>query len=70
MYFKKLPNDYFVYLLLYDDDMLIVAKSMVEINKLKSQLSKEFEMKELGVAKEILGMEILGDRKKGRLCFS
>ena len=32
----------------YVDDMLIVVKSMVEVNKLKSLLSKEFDMKDLG----------------------
>ncbi|KAL6346444.1 hypothetical protein AAG906_033240 [Vitis piasezkii] len=31
---------------------------MVEVNKLKSLLSKEFNMKDLGEAKKILGMEI------------
>ena len=30
------------------DDMLIAAKSMVKVNKLKSLLSKEFDMKDLG----------------------
>lgn len=36
MYFKKLTDGSFVYLLLYADDILIVAKSMVEIDKLKT----------------------------------
>lgn len=43
-----------MYFLLYVDDMLIAAKSMVEINKVKTQLSGEFEMKDLGAAKKIL----------------
>jgi hypothetical protein len=38
--------------------MLIAAKSKKEITTLKAQLSSEFEMKNLGVAKKILGMEI------------
>lgn len=70
VYFKKLGDGSLIYLLLYVDDMLIAAKSMVEINKLKSQLSQEFEMKNLGAAKKILGMEIKRDRKKGQLCLS
>jgi hypothetical protein len=37
--------------------MLIAAKSMKEITTLKAQLSSEFEMKDLGPAKKILGME-------------
>ena len=58
------------FLLLYVDDMLIAAKSMIEVNKLKSLLSKEFDMKDLGAAKKILGMEIHMDRASGRLWLS
>ena len=50
--------------------MLIAAKSMVEVNKLKSLLSKEFDMKDLGAGKKILGMEIHRDRASGRLWLS
>ncbi|GKU92526.1 hypothetical protein SLEP1_g6239 [Rubroshorea leprosula] len=59
-----------VYLLLYIDDMLIAAKSMLIIDDLKKQLSGEFEMKDLGAAKKILGMEIHSDRKGGKLFLS
>jgi len=38
--------------------------------KLKTQLSNEFEMKELGAAKKILGMEIRRDRQAGKLFLS
>ncbi|GFY82365.1 hypothetical protein Acr_02g0006050 [Actinidia rufa] len=44
--------------------MLIASKSKVEIDKLKAQLSQEFEMKNLGEAKKIMGMEIKRDRVK------
>ena len=50
-----------IYLLLYVDDMLIVAKSNKEIITLKKLLSSEFEMKDLGAAKKILGIEITRD---------
>eukprot|EP00253_Pinus_taeda_P006983 PITA_06983 len=43
--------------------MLIASKSMEEINRLKAQLSRTFDMKDLGVAKRILGMEIHRDKK-------
>jgi hypothetical protein len=36
------------------DDMLIAAKSMFEVDKLKSLSGDEFEMKDLGGAKKIL----------------
>jgi hypothetical protein len=45
--------------------MLIAAKSKKEIATLKAQLSSKFEMKDLGVARKILGMEIGRDRKSG-----
>jgi hypothetical protein len=50
--------------------MLIAAKSMKEITTLKRLLSSEFEMKDLGAAKKILGMEITRDRKAGLLFLS
>ena len=47
-----------IYLLLYVDDMLIACHDREEINHLKKLLKSEFEMKELGEAKRILGMDI------------
>jgi hypothetical protein len=44
--------------------MLIVAKRMNRITALKEQLSSEFDMKDLGVAKKILGMEIIREKEK------
>ncbi|KAG8489147.1 hypothetical protein CXB51_017180 [Gossypium anomalum] len=70
VYFKKNSKGSFVYLLLYVDDMLIAAKDKGEIRKVKAQLSEEFEMKDLGPAKKILGMEILRDRKVSKLYLS
>ena len=68
MYFRKLQDGSFIYLLLYVDDMLIANQG--EICRLKAQLSKEFEMKDLGEAKKILGMEIVRDGQRGTLCLT
>ncbi|WVZ89612.1 hypothetical protein U9M48_035991 [Paspalum notatum var. saurae] len=57
-------------MLLYVDDMLIAAKSKVDIANLKAQLSSEFEMKDLGAAKKILGMEISRDNAVGSLMYA
>ncbi|XP_060182061.1 secreted RxLR effector protein 161-like [Lycium barbarum] len=54
-----------IYLLVYVDNMLIAANSMTGINDLKKLLSKEFDMKYLGEANKILGMEI--HRKNGEV---
>jgi hypothetical protein len=64
----KVANDSAIYLLLYVDDMLIAAKSMTKIQKLKKQLSKEFEMENLGAVKKILDKEISRDISSG--CFN
>ncbi|GKA66082.1 retrotransposon protein, putative, ty1-copia subclass, partial [Tanacetum coccineum] len=62
-YMSYAPGEY-IYLLLYVDDMLIACKSKAEIGSTKSLLKKEFDMKELGEAKKILGMEIVRDRSR------
>ena len=58
VYHNKLPEREYIYLLLYVDDMLISFKSRSTIDKLKKDFSSEFEMKDLGEAKKMLGMEI------------
>jgi hypothetical protein len=56
VYVRSLNDGSFIFLLLYMDDMLIAAKSIVEVNKLKVLLSREFDMKDLGTTKKILRM--------------
>lgn len=51
-----------LYLLLYVDDILIIGKFRKEIDLLKAQLSSVFEMKDLGSAKRILGIDIIRSR--------
>lgn len=53
-----------IYLLLYVDDMLIASQSMVKIKELKAELSREFDMKDLGKAQRILGKGISRDRSR------
>nr|KYP56908.1 Retrovirus-related Pol polyprotein from transposon TNT 1-94 [Cajanus cajan] len=52
----------YIILLLYVDDMLVTGSNMDEINKLKAKLFEEFEMKDLGAVKQILGMNISRNR--------
>ncbi|GKV46553.1 hypothetical protein SLEP1_g53526 [Rubroshorea leprosula] len=70
VYLRKLVDGTFIYLLLYVDDMLIIAKRKEDIDKLKKEMSSEFEMKDLGQAKRILGMEIHRDRHGGTIKLS
>jgi hypothetical protein len=58
VYVRSLDDGSFIFLLLYVDDMLIAANHLHDVNELKILLGKEFDMKDLGAAKRILGMEI------------
>jgi hypothetical protein len=67
---RSLEDDSFIFLLLYVDDMLMAAKNIVKVNKLKVLLSIEFDRKDLGTSKKIIGMEIRKDKDANRLWLS
>ncbi len=56
-----------VLIALYVDDFLIAGSSRSEIKSIKDKLSQRFEMKDMGAAKVILGIEISRDRPNKRL---
>ena len=56
-FFKRYKSSYII-LLLYVDDVLVAGSDIDEIKNLKMQLSKEFDMKNLGPAKKILVMQV------------
>ncbi|KAH9649116.1 hypothetical protein KPL70_025868 [Citrus sinensis] len=70
VYYKLLKDDLYIYLLLYVDDMLIACKIREEIEDLKKILSSKFDMKNLGIAKKILGVEIERNRAAGLMFLS
>lgn len=70
VFFQKFSDGDFIILLLYVDDMLIIGKNASRINQLKKQLSKSFAMKDLGPAKQILGIRITRDRNARKLWLS
>jgi hypothetical protein len=70
VYFKKLNNDIFIILVLYVDDMLLARKIITEMNRLKAQMARAFDMKDLGATRHILGMEIFRDRRNGNIWLS
>ena len=65
VYVKKFPNGKFV--ILFVDDILVVGQDAGVIENLKKDLFKLFDMKDLGLARQILGMQILRDRKAKKL---
>ena len=70
VYIQKHHEGDYIYLFLYVDSMHVTSRSNVEIDRLKSQLGKEFEMKDMGAAKKILGMEVRRERANRRLFLS
>lgn len=70
VFVKKFSDEDFIILLLYVDDMLIVGHDVKKIDKLKKELGKTFSMKDLGSAKQILGIKITRDRKAKKLWLS
>eukprot|EP00253_Pinus_taeda_P025451 PITA_25451 len=50
--------------------MLLASKNIEEINRLKAQMARTFDMKVLGTARQIFGMEIFRDRSNGKLWLS
>ncbi|RVW25426.1 Retrovirus-related Pol polyprotein from transposon TNT 1-94 [Vitis vinifera] len=70
MFVKKFSDGEFIILLLYVDDMLIVRRDTGKIDKLKKELSKTFEIKDLGSASQILSIKISRDRTNGKLWLS
>ena len=62
VYHNKVEDGSHIYLLLYLDDMLIASQNLLAIQKLKSQLNSEFEMKDMGTAKKIMK----GNQQRGK----
>ncbi|MCO5588831.1 hypothetical protein L7F22_042791 [Adiantum nelumboides] len=64
LYIKRMADGSLLILVLYVDDMLIVGKDKHNVDALKSKLSENFAMKDLGNASHILGMQINQNRSK------
>ncbi|KAL2231405.1 UNVERIFIED_CONTAM: Retrovirus-related Pol polyprotein from transposon TNT 1-94 [Sesamum indicum] len=69
LYFKYVDTTP-IFLVLYVDDMLIASPSLHLIHCLQNDLCKTFEMKDLGNAKQILGMSIIRDRKTSSILLN
>lgn len=70
VYVKKKDGRPVAFLLLYVDDMLVTGSDINEIQKVKHDLKLRFEMKDLGEAKRILGIDIIRDRRRKILWMS
>lgn len=70
LFTKHKENGLVTMIALYVDDFYIFSNDTNETEFLKSKLSSEFEVKDLGMAKNCLGMEIKHDRVNGVLALS
>jgi len=60
----------YIIFLLYVNDILVAGSNMQERNGLKIKLANSFAMKDLSVAKQILGMRITRNKKNDKLILS
>ncbi|XP_073148775.1 retrovirus-related Pol polyprotein from transposon TNT 1-94 isoform X1 [Henckelia pumila] len=69
-YFKRSGDNDYIILLLYMDDMLVAGPNKDRVQELKAQLAREFDMKDLGPANKILGMQVHRDRSNRKIWLS
>ena len=62
LFIKKSRNGKITILIVYVDDIIVTEDDLEKIEKLKKQLAKEFEIKELGQLKYFLGIEVAHSR--------
>ncbi|CAM8966946.1 unnamed protein product [Rhodiola kirilowii] len=70
LYLRRLKHETVSYVLLYVDDILIISNSKPEITSIKTDLSKHFDMKDMGFAQKILGIKLFRDRISGKMFLS
>jgi hypothetical protein len=68
--YSKFKNGRFIFLILYVDDILLASSDISLLLETKKFLSSKFDMKDLGEASFVLGIEIHRDREKGVLGLS
>ena len=61
--YKLIHEGKVVFLVLYVDDMLLIGNDVGKLFEIKIWLAKKFDMKDLGEAAYIMGIQIFQDRK-------
>ena len=59
--YLKVSGSKFIFLILYVDDILLVSSDLVLLHTTKKFLSENFEMKDMGEATYVIGIEIFRD---------
>ena len=68
--YKKCSGKVVVFMILYVDDILLIGNDVGTLSSVKVWLSAQFDMKDLGEARQILGIKLLRDRQKRMLGLS
>ncbi|GAB2283653.1 hypothetical protein Dimus_039614 [Dionaea muscipula] len=68
--YRKISGSKFIFLVLYVDDIFLATNDLGLLYETKVYLSKNFEMKDMGEASYVLGIEIFRDRSQGLLGLS
>ncbi|KAL6340850.1 hypothetical protein AAG906_031960 [Vitis piasezkii] len=68
--YLKFSGSKFIILMLYVDDILVTSSDMELLHETKRFLSSKFDMKDLGNASFMLGIQIYRDRSRGILGLS
>ena len=66
----KVNGSKFIFMVLYVDDILLASSDVNLLNDTKRLLSANFDMKDLGEASFVLGIEIYCDRSRNLLGLS
>ena len=59
-----------MFLVLYVDDILLIGNNVKILSEVKQWLAEHFQMKDLGNASYVLGIQIIRDRNNRRLSLS
>ena len=68
--YKLIKDQIVVFLVLYVDDILLIGNNVAKLSDVKNWLAEQFQMKDLGNASYVLGIQILRDRKNKLLALS
>ncbi|KAL0539385.1 hypothetical protein IC582_023597 [Cucumis melo] len=68
--YKKVVNSIVAFLVLYVDDILLIGNDVGYLTDIKKWLATQFQMKDLGDAQYVLGIQIVRNRKDRTLTMS
>ena len=68
--YKKITNSSVTFLVLYVDDILLIGNDVDLLTDVKKWLAAQFQMKVLGKAQFVLGIQFIRDRKNKMLPLS